>query len=585
MNKKATFFLVFIVCTYAFGNPQDGTVVSGDVVFRESGSTLTIEASDRSIIDWQDFSIGQGEITEFLQHTSNAAVLNRVTSDTPSQIFGSLLANGHVYLMNPNGILVGASGVINTGGFLATTLDQGPSNFFENGELELSGGSDAAIVNLGNITATGDIFLVARKIDNQGVIKSINGMVGLAAGKDVLLKESGEERIFIRPVGEGEIDSTGTIEALNIEIKSRGNPYSMAINLDGQLTASKVSEVNGRVFFESDNGDIELGENMAIVANELTIDAGNGNISIDSNISSDNVNVVTATASGYIASTDVVNTTASTDVDNITASDVELTGTEGTIDASINNESNIDITAGGVSLIADISIGSIDDLGDTVTLTYTGDPSTNISAVPINQLDDSSGGLTLTVNNLGSTLLGYDSFDIGESETVNFVQPGETAFVLNRITSDTPSQIMGILTANGANVAVYFVNPSGVEIGNSEIEIGNGGDGNISITQAGSSNIQISGESRFGSSAGVSFGGSYLNTSNLIIQPIIFRPLTPQPTGGSLSSPLFFNVKSSKPVVQNLQSPVWENNAEGTLLAKFSTQAEEDGRSIINLDK
>ena len=524
MSKKVVFSLAFTICTCAFGNPQDGTVVSGDVVFRENGSTLTIEASDRSIIHWQDFSIGQGETTEFVQPTSNAAVLNRVTSDTPSQIFGSLLANGHVYLMNPNGILVGASGVINTGGFLATTLDQGPSNFFENGALELLGDSDAAIVNLGNITATGDIFLVARKIDNQGVIKSTNGMVGLAAGKDVLLKESGEERIFIRPVGEGEINSTGTIEALNIEIKSRGNPYSMAINLDGQLTANKVNEVDGRVFLSADNGHVVLEENTGIVANEVTIDANIAGIQMSSGSSVEATDRVTISAVGGIQLSEVVVEDAGS----------VLIKSEGAItDASINDENNINITAGTVSLITgdDIYIGSSSgiEVGSPGYEPINISPNVELISVSGNQSDYSSGGLTLTSSNSGNNILGYDSFNISAGDTAYFVRPSGIASVLNRINSDTPSQILGTLSSNGI---VYLVNPSG-----------------------------------------------------LVIQPIVFRPLTSQSTGGDLSSPLFFNAKSSKPVVQNLQSPVLENNAEGTLLAKFSTQAEDDGKSVINLDR
>ena len=46
-----------------------------------------------------------------------------------------------------------------------------------------------------------NVFLVSRKIDNQGSIQSSNGVVGLAAGQDVLLKASGAQRTFIRSTG------------------------------------------------------------------------------------------------------------------------------------------------------------------------------------------------------------------------------------------------------------------------------------------------------------------------------------------------------------------------------------------------
>ena len=82
----------------------------------------------------------------------------------------------------------------------------------------------------------------------------------------------------------------------------------------------------------------------------------------------------------------------------------------------------------------------------------------------------------------------------------------------------------------------------------------------------------------------VSSGGSF-NTNSTVIQSVVFRPLVSQPTSDYLNSPLFYNTKSGKPVVQHLQSPVLDDNAEGTLLAKFSTLAEGDGKSIINLDQ
>jgi len=298
MKLQLTALFAFILCSHAFGNPSGGSVVSGEASFETNGSTLTIrQATDQAVIRWNGgFSIADGELTQFIQNSSTSAVLNQDVSGIPSSILGNLLANGRVYLMNRNGVIVGASGRIETAGFLATTLDQWTSDFFENGELGLSGDSDAAIVNLGNITATGDIFLIAREIDNQGTIQSSNGFVGLAAGKNILLKESGEERIFVQPYDDGDdggkIDITGSIEALDIEIRSRGNSYATAINLEGQLTANKVGEVGGRVFLWSDEGGIQVGFN-GIEAEGVVITAVGGSI-VDSSLVANGGSLVAA---------------------------------------------------------------------------------------------------------------------------------------------------------------------------------------------------------------------------------------------------------------------------------------------------
>ncbi len=65
-------------------------------------------------------------------------------------------------------------------------------------------------------------------------------------------------------------------------------------------------------------------------------------------------------------------------------------------------------------------------------------------------------GDTLTVNQgSGSAIVNYDSFSIGQAETVQFCQPNSAASILNRVTGDLSSEIAGMLLANGN---VYLVN-------------------------------------------------------------------------------------------------------------------------------
>ncbi|HGB4253882.1 TPA: filamentous hemagglutinin N-terminal domain-containing protein [Salmonella enterica subsp. enterica serovar Virchow] len=56
----------------------------------------------------------------------------------------------------------------------------------------------------------------------------------------------------------------------------------------------------------------------------------------------------------------------------------------------------------------------------------------------------------------------WNSFDIGQNHTVQFVQPDSSAVALNRVTGGHESQILGTLTANGQ---VMLVNPAGVMFG------------------------------------------------------------------------------------------------------------------------
>ena len=99
-------------------NPQGGTVVGGTATINQSpGSTIINQTSTHAIINWNDFSIGAGEVTDFQTGGANSATLNRVTGGNLSSIYGALNSNGQVYLINPNGIMIGASGTHQYAGF------------------------------------------------------------------------------------------------------------------------------------------------------------------------------------------------------------------------------------------------------------------------------------------------------------------------------------------------------------------------------------------------------------------------------------------------------------------------------------
>jgi filamentous hemagglutinin family protein len=104
-------------------NPGGHQIIHGQVGVQQQGSTLNITASDRAVINWQQFSIQPGETTRFIQPSSTASVLNRVVGQDPSKILGNLIANGRVFLINPNGVLFGAGAKVDTAGLVASTLN------------------------------------------------------------------------------------------------------------------------------------------------------------------------------------------------------------------------------------------------------------------------------------------------------------------------------------------------------------------------------------------------------------------------------------------------------------------------------
>ncbi|MEM9399851.1 MAG: filamentous hemagglutinin N-terminal domain-containing protein, partial [Verrucomicrobiota bacterium] len=252
-------FLFWSITPCAVANPSGEQVVAGTASFQRTanGTILNINTSDRVVINWQDFSIGGGELTQFNQPSASSMALNRVITGNPSAIYGTLRANGNVFLTNPNGIFIGPSGLVDTGGFVASTLDVLPDDFMTGGDMDFSGTSTSSIINQGNIqTLSDDVILIARHIENKGSIASSGGAVRMAAGSEVLLAEveDADKRLFVRARtgDDGTILNEGTIEGVKAEFTaSNENPYALAIQNNGTVRATGAIKEGGKVFLTS----------------------------------------------------------------------------------------------------------------------------------------------------------------------------------------------------------------------------------------------------------------------------------------------------------------------------------------------
>ncbi|MFN4236844.1 MAG: filamentous hemagglutinin N-terminal domain-containing protein [Vogesella sp.] len=80
-------------------------------------------------------------------------------------------------------------------------------------------------------------------------------------------------------------------------------------------------------------------------------------------------------------------------------------------------------------------------------------------------------GSTLNVlQNSQQMITNWQSFNIGQQATVNFIQPNASALVLNRVIGADPSQIFGQMRANGQ---VMLINPNGILFGpTAQINVG-----------------------------------------------------------------------------------------------------------------
>ena len=187
----------------AAAGPEGGSVVGGAATIQGQGGPAVIvnQSSSSAIINWNTFNVGVGQSVTFNQPNSSAIALNRVTGGLgPSEILGTLTANGRVFIINRDGVLFGPGAVINTAGFLASTNDIKNSDFMAGRmNFNIPGRPDASIVNLGHITATSGGFaaLVAPGVRNSGTITATLGTVALAAGNSFTLDLYGDKLITL----------------------------------------------------------------------------------------------------------------------------------------------------------------------------------------------------------------------------------------------------------------------------------------------------------------------------------------------------------------------------------------------------
>lgn len=257
---------LFVSAAYAGALPTGGNFVAGAGSIATVGSTVTInQTSSRGVVDWTSFSIGSGNHVVF--NNGAGATLNRVTGAGASNLYGTLTGTGSVYLINPQGIVIGSSGVVSTGGrFLASTLDTTNAAFMQGGALTFTGNSGARVVNFGKVGSTGgDVILIARnEAENMGSISARNGTAELAVGREILLQDSATgKQVFVQTGSGGTVFDTGSISAAQVNLQAAdGNVFALAAT-HSAIRATGTANRDGHVWLVADRGNVVIGGAVA----------------------------------------------------------------------------------------------------------------------------------------------------------------------------------------------------------------------------------------------------------------------------------------------------------------------------------
>ena len=185
---------MFVSSAYAL--PQGGAVVGGSGGnIGGSGNVMDITGTGNNnvAIKWEQFNIAYGETVNF---KNMANVLNYVTGNTKSEIYGALNGQGaNVFLLNPNGILFGKGAAVNVGSLHASTgkmTDAAINGFNGTPAIDLSSVT-ADVLNLGVIRADKVTIEGANiSLGNAADIKKQNGGIIAAADQaNYILKAEG----------------------------------------------------------------------------------------------------------------------------------------------------------------------------------------------------------------------------------------------------------------------------------------------------------------------------------------------------------------------------------------------------------
>jgi filamentous hemagglutinin family protein len=271
----------------AHANPQGAKVVNGQATITSHGNTLVIKNTPGAIINWQSFSIGAGQITDFVQQSVNSAILNRVVGVDPSVILGTLESNGHVFLVNPNGVVFGKGATVDAAGLVVSSLNITDQDF-KNGTLRFVGSDAAGDISVAGVlhSSDGDVYLIAPNVTNTGSITATNGAVVLAAGQDVEILGSGLTDIQFNVQNKGNTAiNLGQINGDAVGI------FAGTLTQAGGVNATTATVTGGKVVLSA-LGDVSLAsgsstaaDNAAGSGGSIAIQSVGGNISVASGAS------------------------------------------------------------------------------------------------------------------------------------------------------------------------------------------------------------------------------------------------------------------------------------------------------------
>ncbi|MBX3622847.1 MAG: filamentous hemagglutinin N-terminal domain-containing protein [Rhizobacter sp.] len=308
---------------------KPGGALINATVAAPSGNTLAItqtgSASNRGLIEWSSFSIGSAASVNITQPNAQSVLVNRVVGNgngpSASEIYGAMTANGRVFLVNPAGVVFGATAQVNVGSLVATSLDL-TSAMSDDNYARLMSGDDIALTQSGlagrpglqvlaaedpnrpqiQVTEGGSIVLISHdQVSQQGSISAPRGQINLTTATAATLRPVGESG-FVQVLGpqpaepfSGGVDlafgsrtvASGGSIVVGGQPKEGNSNRSDSITIRGLVSADSSSGNAGSIYIDAGAGGEIAGNDGVVLTASSTAGAGGqvtllgGNISVN----------------------------------------------------------------------------------------------------------------------------------------------------------------------------------------------------------------------------------------------------------------------------------------------------------------
>ena len=272
-----------------------------------SGENVNVRVkqnAQQALLHWQTLNVGKKTTLHFDQSAGGAnapqwIAFNQIKdpSANPTQILGTIKAEGQIYLINPNGIIFGGSSTVNARGLTASSLPIN-TNLIQQGllnnrdaqflfsSIKVPGGSDGTkdfdpgpppasgkygdvVVQTGAVLQSpgsasgngGRIMLVGPNVTNAGSISTESGQTILAAGMQVAIAAHDSNDPSLRGldvwVGAME-DYAGSVTNAGLIESNTGSTSIVGKNIkqNGAIESSTSVSLNGRIDLRASFGAV-----------------------------------------------------------------------------------------------------------------------------------------------------------------------------------------------------------------------------------------------------------------------------------------------------------------------------------------